>query len=160
MKNGDFLNILDNFSTQFIQIFFESYLEFSHQEQLSLLQMQTLELLHHLGNCDISSISRYLKVTPSAASQMVERLHRDGLVIRTEALKDRRNKVVALSPKGTNIIERRNQHRRQWMAKLIEAIPTDSYTELGQALQIIQYQFPNQRSENENDGSKNTFHTP
>ncbi len=61
-----------------------------------MTQFSTLMTLHKQGTCAISEIAEELGVSTAAASQMVDRMVNDGMILRTEDPNDRRVKLVSL----------------------------------------------------------------
>ncbi len=54
----------------------------------------------------LSEISRYLLTTPTNVTGLADRLEHDGYVVRLPHPTDRRSKLVALTPRGREILER------------------------------------------------------
>ena len=67
---------------------------------------RVLEALLHKGAMPVNVIGPKVFLTPGAISTAVDRLHRQGLVTRTEDAADRRIRRVDLTPKGRKLIER------------------------------------------------------
>ena len=65
-------------------------------------------------------------LTSAAASQLADKLVQSGLIERIESPEDRRAKLLTLSVKGKNLIERGVEERYRWMDKLaVEMNPQD-----------------------------------
>lgn len=65
---------------------------------------RVLEILLHKGPLPVNTIGPKVDLTPGSISVAVDRLHRKGLVSRTENSKDRRVRTVALTAKGKELI--------------------------------------------------------
>jgi MarR family 2-MHQ and catechol resistance regulon transcriptional repressor len=63
-----------------------------------------LEVLLHKGPLPVNTIGPIVGLTPGSISTAVERLVARGLVSRVESAEDRRVRIVALTPRGKNLI--------------------------------------------------------
>ena len=82
----------------------QSFMNAMKQHGLSTPQIHALMYIFHAGQCQVSDISALADVSNPAASQLVERLVKQGLVDRREDPKDRRNKLLTLSEKGKGLL--------------------------------------------------------
>lgn len=67
---------------------------------------RVLEMLLHKGPQPVNALGPKVFLTPGSISVAVDRLHGRGLVSREEGPSDRRVRVVALTAKGKQLIER------------------------------------------------------
>jgi MarR family transcriptional regulator, 2-MHQ and catechol-resistance regulon repressor len=65
---------------------------------------RVLEVLLHKGPLPVNTIGPIVDLTPGSISIAVQRLVAKGLVTRVESAKDRRVRIVALSPRGKHLI--------------------------------------------------------
>ncbi len=82
----------------------QDFMHFLHQTGLSRPQIHALLHIYHAGECPISEIGALTDSSPAAASQLVERLVRQGLVQRSEDPLNRRIKKLHLTDKGLKLI--------------------------------------------------------
>src|SRR5947208_1803772 len=75
-----------------------------HSSDLGDSEFRILEILLHKGPLPVNTIGPKVGLTPGSISVAVDRLHRKGLVSRTENSADRRVRVVALTAKGKELI--------------------------------------------------------
>ena len=73
---------------------------------LGLSDFAILELLLHRGQQPVNAIGRRVDLTSGAITSAVDRLEAQGLVVRTADAKDRRTRLVSLTPKGTTLIRK------------------------------------------------------
>jgi DNA-binding MarR family transcriptional regulator len=111
--------------------------QYAKESGLSMSQISALFRLYHTGACPISEIGAHLGFTNAAASQMVERLVRQGLLERVEDLQDRRVKRLSLTPAGRQLVENGMQVRRRWMEQLSASIPSEQREAVGSALNLL-----------------------
>jgi MarR family 2-MHQ and catechol resistance regulon transcriptional repressor len=71
---------------------------------LGLSDFGVLELLLHGGPLPVNTIGPIVDLTPGSISVLVDRLVGKGLVSRVESAEDRRVRIVALTPRGKDLI--------------------------------------------------------
>jgi MarR family transcriptional regulator, 2-MHQ and catechol-resistance regulon repressor len=65
---------------------------------------RVLEILLHKGPLPVNTIGPIVDLTPGSISIAVDRLVEKGLVSRMESTEDRRVRIVALTPRGKDLI--------------------------------------------------------
>jgi len=65
---------------------------------------RVLEVLLHKGALPVNTIGPIVGLTPGSMSIAVERLVEKGLVTRDESTEDRRVRIVAITPRGKDLI--------------------------------------------------------
>ena len=71
---------------------------------LGLSDFGVLELLLNKGPLPVNAIGPIVDLTPGSISIAVDRLFAKGLVSRVESAEDRRVRIVALTPRGKDLI--------------------------------------------------------
>src|ERR1700757_4406240 len=71
---------------------------------LGLSDFAVLEVLLHKGPLPVNTIGPIVELTPGSISIAVDRLFTKGLVSRAENAEDRRVRIVALTPRGRDLI--------------------------------------------------------
>jgi MarR family 2-MHQ and catechol resistance regulon transcriptional repressor len=71
---------------------------------LGLSDFAVLELLLHKGPLPVNTMGPIVDLTPGSISIAVDRLFTKGLVTRVESKEDRRVRIVALTPRGKDLI--------------------------------------------------------
>jgi DNA-binding MarR family transcriptional regulator len=99
-----------------------NFLRFARESGLSMSQMGTLFHLHSRGSCGVTDLGDHLGVTSAAASQMLERLAQQDLILRTEDPNDRRVKQINLTDKGLQVLQESIQARQSWLYDLAETM--------------------------------------
>ena len=74
------------------------------QTVLGLSDFGVLELLLHKGPLPVNTIGPMVDLTPGSISIAVDRLVAKDLVSRVESVDDRRVRIVALTPRGKDLI--------------------------------------------------------
>src|ERR1700761_2650630 len=71
---------------------------------LGLSDFGVLEALLHKGPLPVNTIGPIVDLTPGSISTAVDRLVAKGLVSRVESAEDRRVRIVALTPRGRDLV--------------------------------------------------------
>jgi MarR family 2-MHQ and catechol resistance regulon transcriptional repressor len=71
---------------------------------LGLSDFGVLEILLNKGPLPVNTIGPIVDLTPGSISVAVDRLFAKGLVTRVESTEDRRVRIVALTPRGRDLI--------------------------------------------------------
>src|SRR5260370_39935905 len=71
---------------------------------LGLSDFGVLELLQRNGPLPVNTIGPIVDLTPGSISILVDRLVAKGMVSRVESAEDRRVRIVALTPRGKDLI--------------------------------------------------------
>ena len=92
--------------------------------ELASVTVHQLEVLHGLvaGDVTMSQLARRLDISESAATDVADRLVRQGLAERRSDLRDRRVVVLALSEEGRRIIGRIERQRRKMAESILGAL--------------------------------------
>ena len=104
---------------------------------MSVPQFSILMQLHYRGACDISGISERFDITSAAASQLVDKLVRSKFIKREEDLQDRRAKMLNLTEKGRDLIQRGKEERYRWLDQLSEKLTVEELEKVTDALNIM-----------------------
>ena len=110
---------------------------FAKSTGLSMPQFSILMQLHHHGNCGIGDIGERFDITNAAASQLVDKLVQSGLIQRKEDPHDRRAKLLNLTDKGNELIQKGIEERYRWVDQLAEKFTADERAQISEALTIL-----------------------
>ena len=98
---------------------------------------RVLEALLHKGALSVNVIGPKVFLTPGSISVAVDRLHKQGLVTRTEDKKDRRVRTVDLTPKGRTLIKRIFAAHEAEMNKLAEVLTGKERRQVARGLRTL-----------------------
>ncbi len=87
--------------------------------------MQCMEYVYSQGESSIGQIATGLGISVPGASQLVDRLVRKGLLIRSESDTDRRKTRVTLTVRGIKQVRETRQRRAKWFSSILESMPEE-----------------------------------
>jgi len=93
------------------------------QEEITPSLMHCLHYLYLHGPDSVRDIAAGLEISLSAASQLVDRLVKKGLVTRKENEDDRRLTSVELASAGSVLVEQMRERRSKWFESIIDQMP-------------------------------------
>ena len=85
----------------------------------------------------MSEVSNRFDISAAAASQLVEKLVHAGYLERAEDPTDRRAKLLTLSAKGEELIQKGTEERYHWLDDLTSKLSTVEQTKVVEALDIL-----------------------
>ena len=91
---------------------------YAREGGLSMSQLGALFYIHRRGSSGVTDLGDHLGVTSAAASQMLERLVQQELVLRSEDPSDRRVKQIVLTDKGFQVLRESIRARQSWLYDL------------------------------------------
>jgi DNA-binding MarR family transcriptional regulator len=110
---------------------------FAKSTGLSMPQFSVMMQLHHRGNCAIGDIGERFDITNAAASQLVDKLVQTGFIKRDEDPRDRRAKMLNLTDKGRDLIQRGIEERYRWVDNLAGKLTAEERVKVTEALNIM-----------------------
>jgi DNA-binding MarR family transcriptional regulator len=104
------------------------------EQDISPPRFMALQILALHPGITITTLAQQLKLTLGSASQLVDRLENDDLVIRQEAPNDRRVRRIFLLEKGKNILNAVHRMTSVKLDQQLNAVPTDHINTLYTAI--------------------------
>jgi MarR family transcriptional regulator, 2-MHQ and catechol-resistance regulon repressor len=104
---------------------------------LGLSDFAVLEVLLHKGPLPVNTIGPFVHLTPGSISTAVDRLFAKGLVSRIESAEDRRVRIVALSPRGKDLIVSAFRKHSGQMKKVFSELSPEELCSLEVALKKV-----------------------
>lgn len=128
-----------DWSTTFIRLSLHDFNRYIRMAGLSLGQMTVLMHLHFRGPTEVTHFCDMMQVTPAGASQMIERMVKQGMVERIESPTDRRVRLVNLTNQGRDIVLESITARQEWISQLIESLSTEERDQISAALTTLNH---------------------
>jgi len=122
MSQDPFVTTLQEWIEVLMRYSMRNFLHHARQSGLSLSHLGAIFYIHRIGSCGVTEIGEHLGVTSAAASQMLERLVQQGLVLRAEDSEDRRVKRIELTEKGHKIFEAGIRARQSWLNNIADTL--------------------------------------
>jgi DNA-binding MarR family transcriptional regulator len=104
---------------------------------VTLPQYRALVVLASRGPQRVVDISTELDVAPSTGTRMCDRLVRKGLIRRYRSPSDRREVRLTLTPVGRTLIQEVTARRRDELAAIVAAMPTEWHRPVTAAMRQI-----------------------
>lgn len=120
---------LEEFGDHVLKLFPQLLKEISRHEsnyltkgKITFPQFWALEYLKHHAQCKMNKLTQFMKVSFSTATGMVDRMVKDGLVVRTRGEEDRRTVLLSISDKGKGILKEVYAQKRKSMMRLFSRL--------------------------------------
>ena len=114
-----------------------NFLHYARESGLSMSQFGALFHIHRIGSSGVTALGEYLGVTSAAASQMLERLVQQELILRSEDPHDRRVKQIVLTEKGSQVLAEGIRARQGWLDDLAASLSFDEKQQITMALTTL-----------------------
>lgn len=114
-----------------------NFLRYARESGLSMSQFGVLFHLSRKRSCGVTDLGDHLGVTSAAASQMLERLVQQGLILRSEDPNDRRVKQIVLTDKGYQVLEEGLRARQDWLVDLANTLSAIEKDQITAALNLL-----------------------
>lgn len=114
-----------------------NFIGFARQSGLSMSHLGAMFYLHRCGSCGVTEIGDHLGVTGGAASQMIDRLVGQGLVLRAVDPEDRRVKRIELTEQGERALREGIRARQSWVDDLASMLSDDEKKTAMQTLELL-----------------------
>jgi len=113
-----------------------SLILYMKENDLSMSQVGALFQINH-GRQHVSELGEGLGISIAAASQMLERLVQQELILRSEDPQDRRVKQLALTHKGCRIMHESVQARQGWLEDLVSTLSAGEKGQIAAAIKVL-----------------------
>jgi DNA-binding MarR family transcriptional regulator len=114
-----------------------NFICYAREGGLSMSQLGALFHIHRQGTSGVTDLGDHLGVTSAAASQMLERLVQQELILRSEDPSDRRVKQIILTDKGLQVLQESIRARQGWLYDLAETLSASEKGTITAALNIL-----------------------
>lgn len=109
-----------------------------YKVKITLPQLAILDLLNRSGELSMSDMARFMNVTTAAMTGIIDRLVRDGYVMRIPDPGDRRVIKIKLTAKGGKASKNILEQRRRLITKIFGVLSRDEREEYLKILTRIQ----------------------
>ncbi|UCF60684.1 MAG: MarR family transcriptional regulator [Anaerolineaceae bacterium] len=137
MKADPFVYTLKEWTEVSMRHSMRNILHYARECGLSMSNLGAIFHIHRIGSCGVTEVGAHLGVTSAAASQMLDRLVQQDLILRTEDPDDRRVKQIALTEKGHRILEEGLHARQGWIDELAQNLSDSEKETIISGLNIL-----------------------
>ena len=140
-SQSEFLKTVEDWAKLY---FFQSLTDFFNylkHSELSLLQGYALTHLFFKGPIKISELREHMMVSLGAASQMVDRLEKLGMVERIADPEDRRVRKVVVLAKGKKFVQENFAFSQSWLSEIPATINPEQEEQITATLSILMQSF-------------------
>ena len=113
------------------------FIRYSRESGLSISQLGALFHIHRRGSSGVTDLGDHLGVTSPAASQMLERLVQQDLILRSVDPSDRRVKQIVLTAKGLQVLHESIRARQMWLYDVAESLSNPEKKTMIAALNVL-----------------------
>jgi DNA-binding MarR family transcriptional regulator len=135
-SDDSFVSILRTWIEVFMRRSMHNFLRYSKESGLSMSQIGALFHIHR-ESLGVSGLGDHLGISKAAASQMLERLVQQKLILRTEDPQDRRSKRIVLTEKGCRTLHKSMDARQEWLNDLATTFSTSEKEQIISVLNIL-----------------------
>jgi DNA-binding MarR family transcriptional regulator len=114
-----------------------NFLRYARESGLSMSQFGVLFHLTRKRSSGVTDLGDHLGVTSAAASQLLERLVQQDLILRSEDPNDRRVKQIVLTDKGCHVLEEGIRARQDWLVDLAGILSDVEKEQIVAALNLL-----------------------
>jgi DNA-binding MarR family transcriptional regulator len=132
-----FIAAMHKWIAVFMRRSMRDFMRYSRQSGLSMSQLGALLHIHHQGGGGVSDLGDDMGVSSAAASQMLERLAQQGLILRSEDPHDRRARQIVLSDKGRQALQEGMRARQGWLDDLGDELSEGEKQQVIAALEVL-----------------------
>jgi len=122
MDIKEFARKVIELSPQIIRGFQQYENNYLTRGEITLPQFWALSYLVRNGKSTMNNLAKYLKISPSATTGLIDRLIIQGLVVRKNDFHDRRIVWIGLTAKGNGIIKSICKQKTETLIKVFEKI--------------------------------------
>lgn len=112
--------------TELMPVIMKEYVKHQVDEfeklKITMPQFFVLELVNRQGEAKMSDLAKFVNVTTAAMTGIVERLFKNGYVLRIDEPDDRRIIKIKLTPKGAKVVKDMTQKRKDITIKMFGSI--------------------------------------
>lgn len=114
-----------------------NFIHYARETGLSMSQLGAMAHIRCSGTAGVTELGDHLGVTSAAASQMLERLVKQELILRTEDPSDRRVKQIYLTDKGLRVLHESIRAHQNWLYEMGEILSASEKEAVIAALNVL-----------------------
>jgi DNA-binding MarR family transcriptional regulator len=120
---------------------------------LTRAQLKTLFFISNQGATNSKELAAALGVTPTDTTGIVDRLVKQGLISRTDNIRDRRMLLLRATDKGEELLAKLRERRRGYMSEILALMSVDELATIAKGLASLVKAMERNEGENKNVAS-------
>jgi len=137
METEEFSHSLMDGMAHLLRVSLQDLMGFIHRQGISMTQISVLYQLYYRGPCEVLSFARALTLSPAGASQLIDRMARQGWVERQDDPTDRRVRHVHLTQSGRQMIVESIAARNEWITRFGARLTVEERQQVVQAFRLL-----------------------
>jgi DNA-binding MarR family transcriptional regulator len=129
-------NLLDGVAV-LMRVSLHDMMAYIHPKGISIAQMNVLYQLYYRGPCEVLAFTRAHSLSPAGASQLIERMVRQGWVERVDDPADRRVHHVHLTESGRQLVVGSIKTRNEWITHFGAKLTSDEQEQVARAFRLL-----------------------
>jgi DNA-binding MarR family transcriptional regulator len=122
------------FSRALSDVVEDEVLETATDDQVTSTQITAMQLVHRLAARTPGELAELLGVSNAAGTKLVDRLVARGLAVRRQAITDRREMELSLTPRGREMLSRYDARKNRVLAKTLGQFPPEELRRISDLL--------------------------
>ena len=137
METEEFSNSLLNGLALLMRVSLQDLMGYIHRKGISMAQINVLYQLYYRGPCEVLAFTHTLSLSPAGASQLIQRMVRQGWVERLDDPADRRVRRVYLTEPGRQLVAESIAVRNEWIQRFGARLTGEEKQQVAQVFQLL-----------------------
>jgi len=120
-----------------MRVSLQDLMGYIHRKGISMAQINVLYQLHYRGPCEVLAFTHALSLSPAGASQLIERMVRQGWVERLDDPADRRVRRVHLTEPGRQLVAESIAVRNEWVQRFGARLTGEEKQQVAQVFRLL-----------------------
>jgi len=132
-----FRRLMREWVKQSTRLSMSGMMRFTRETGISMAQMGALITIQHRGWVGVAELGSLLHVSSAAASQILDKLVLRGYATRKESSQDRRQKIVAITDGGRELLSKSMNARQEWVDALERILNPEEQAAVSASVSIL-----------------------
>ena len=137
METEEFSHSLLDGMALLMRVSLQDLMGYIHRKGISMAQINVLYQLYYRGPCEVLAFTRTLSLSPAGASQLIERMVRQGWVERLDDPADRRVRSVHLTGLGRKLVTESIAARNEWVHRFGARLTSEEKQQIAQMFRLL-----------------------
>lgn len=137
MEIEEFSHSLLDGMTLLMRVSLQDLMSYIHRRGISMAQINVLYQLYYRGPCEVLAFTQTLALSPAGASQLIERMVRQGWVERLDDPTDRRVRRVHLTEPGRQLVDESIAARNEWISRFGARLTTEEKQQVAEVFRLL-----------------------